>query len=185
VDIVANVIDSLLEQLTTAGGQVLYVNRALRSIRATIPPSKIENLAASPDVIFIWPQQGSMTAGNEASGHMSPMRFREMAPDFKQRAERIRQQLANALSTPGIPQFGQGSVETEGDFTHRALDARGTFGVDGTGLKIGVLSDGVTSRALSQATGDLPPNCGTPPCLTVLSGQAFRPDPRARFRLRR
>ena len=50
------------------------------------------------------------------------------------------------------------------------------YGVDGTGLKIGVLSDGVTSRALSQATGDLPPTCGTPPCLTVLAGQAGAGD---------
>ena len=57
-----------------------------------------------------------------------------------------------------------------------ALQTRGAFGVDGTGLKIGVLSDGVTSRALSQATGDLPPNCGTPPCLTVLAGQAGAGD---------
>ncbi len=65
----------------------------------------------------------------------------------------------------------QGSVGTEGDLTHRALDARGTFGVNGAPLKIGVLSDGVTSLALSQATGDLPPTCGTPPCITVLPGQ--------------
>jgi len=43
-------------------------------------------------------------------------------------------------------------------------------------LKIGVLSDGVTSLALSQATGDLPPTCGTPPCITVLSGQTGSGD---------
>ena len=43
-------------------------------------------------------------------------------------------------------------------------------------MKIGVLSDGVTSRALSQATKDLPPTCGTSPCLTVLSGQAGAGD---------
>ena len=72
--------------------------------------------------------------------------------------------------------MGQGSVETEGDLTHRTLDARGAFGVNGSPLKIGVLSDGVTSVALSQATGDLPPTCGTPPCLTVLTGQAGAGD---------
>jgi hypothetical protein len=75
------------------------------------------------------------------------------------------------FSTPGVPVVGQGSVETEGDFTHRAMGARGAFGVNGAGLKIGVLSDGDTNRALSQATGDLPPDCGTPPCVSVLPGQ--------------
>jgi Subtilase family len=171
-DIVANVTDPLLEQISAIGGQVLYVNRELRSIRAIIPPGQVETIAASPDVIFIWPKQGSMTAGNQAAGRIGPTHFLETAPGFQERAARVRQRLARAMSTPGFPIVGQGSVETEGDFTHRAVDARGTFGVDGTGLKIGVLSDGVTSRALSQATGDLPPNCGTPPCLTVLSGQA-------------
>jgi hypothetical protein len=56
------------------------------------------------------------------------------------------------------------------------VDACGIFGINGAGLKIGVLSDGVTSAALSQATGDLPPTCGTPPCLTVLSGHAGSGD---------
>jgi hypothetical protein len=127
-DIVANATDSLLELLTNAGAQVLYVNRDLRSIRATIPPEKIETIAASPDVTFIWPKQGSMTARNEAVGHIAPARFWEAAPGFQERAARVRQQLAKAMSTPGVPVVGQGSVETEGDFTHRTLDARGTFG---------------------------------------------------------
>ena len=175
-DIVANVTDSLLEQLTASGAQVLYVNRALRSIRATVPPEQIEMLAALPDVIFISPKQNSTTAGYKAFAGNGPMRTREAEPGFQQRAAAVRNKLAKAMSTPGIPQIGQGKVETEGDFTHRAVDARGTFGVDGTGLKIGVLSNGVTSRALSQATGDLPPTCGTPPCLTVLSGQAGAGD---------
>ncbi len=176
VDMVATVTDVLLAKITTSGGQVLYVNRALRSIRAIIPPEQIENIASSPDVIFISPKQGSMTQGKQALGHFSPTSFWEVAPGFEQRAAKIRQQLAKRMSSTGIPIIGQGSVETEGDYTHRAVDARGAFGVNGTGLKIGVLSDGVTSVALSQATGDLPPNCGTPPCLTVLSGQAGAGD---------
>jgi len=154
----------------------LYVNRDLRNIRAIIPPAEIETLAALPEVIFISPKQGSITQGSGASGQISPLRIAEMAPGFKERAARVRRQLARAMSSTGIPTLGQGSVETEGDITHRAVDARGAFGVDGTGLSIGVLSDGVTSMALSQATGDLPPTCGTPPCLTVLAGQAGAGD---------
>ena len=64
---------------------------------------------------------------------------------------------------------GQGSRTSEGDVTHLAFAARGAFHVDGTGIKIGVLSNGVTSLADSQARGDLGP-------VTVLPGQAGSGD---------
>jgi len=59
---------------------------------------------------------------------------------------------------------GQGSRTSEGDVTHLAFAARGAFHVDGTGIRIGVLSNGVSSLADSQARGDLGP-------VTVLPGQ--------------
>ena len=172
VDMVANVTDALLQQIAGVGGLVLYSNPGLRSIRATLPAQQIEQIAALPDVTFISPKQGSLTRSGETAGFMSPLPSWYGAPNFTQRAAHVRKQLAAVLNEAGTSVIGQGSVETEGDFTHGTVGARGVYGVDGTGLKIGVLSDGVTSRALSQATGDLPPNCGTPPCLTVLTGQA-------------
>jgi hypothetical protein len=54
---------------------------------------------------------------------------------------------------------------SEGDVAHRAVEARSTYGIDGTGITIGVLSDGVDSLAALQASGDLP-------SVTVLPGQA-------------
>ena len=59
---------------------------------------------------------------------------------------------------------------TEGDVAHRANQARRTHGVDGTGIGIGVISDGVRSLADRQATDDLPAR------VTVLPGQAGRGD---------
>ncbi len=59
---------------------------------------------------------------------------------------------------------------SQGDVAHRAAQARTTFGVDGNGITIGVLSDGVNSLAARQATGDLPAN------VTVLPGQAGSGD---------
>jgi hypothetical protein len=172
VDIVAHVTDQLLSQLSDAGAKVLYTNSDLRSIRAIIPPGQIENIAASRDVIFISPKQNFMTQEEVGSERSDPSAHWNLSQGFKERAARVRRQLAGVLSEMGTPVTWQGSVATEGDWTHRSLDARGVFGVDGSPLKIGVLSDGVTSLALSQATGDLPPTCGTPPCVTVLSGQA-------------
>jgi hypothetical protein len=176
VDITARVTDQLLQQLNSTGALVLYSNADLRSIRAIVPPSQIENIAASPDVIFISPKQESMTRRVErVSLSNASLRWR-VAPGFEQRMLRVRRKLAALLQSSGTPFTGQGSVTTEGDLTHRAFDARGTFGINGSPLKIGVLSNGVVSLAQSQATGDLPPTCGTPPCVTVLPGQTGAGD---------
>jgi hypothetical protein len=61
-----------------------------------------------------------------------------------------------------------GSVDGEGDTTHRAIDARPVFGVTGAGVNVGVLSDSVDFLAASQALGDLGP-------VTVLPGQSGVP----------
>ena len=57
-----------------------------------------------------------------------------------------------------------GSVDSEGDATHAAATARTSFGVTGSGIKVGVLSDSVDGLATSQASGDL----GS---VTILAGQ--------------
>ncbi len=58
---------------------------------------------------------------------------------------------------------------SEGDIAHGAVDTRSFFGVDGAGQKVCVLSDGVTSLAAVQASGDLP-------AVDVLPGQAGSGD---------
>jgi hypothetical protein len=55
---------------------------------------------------------------------------------------------------------------SEGDTAHFADAARAAFGVDGSGVTVGVLSDGVAALADLQASGDLPAD------VTVLPGQA-------------
>jgi len=55
---------------------------------------------------------------------------------------------------------------SEGDGAHYASAARAAFHVDGTGVKVGVLSDGVDSLASLIGSGDLPAG------VTVLPGQA-------------
>ncbi len=62
-----------------------------------------------------------------------------------------------------------GSVDSEGDTTHRAISARSMFGATGAGVKVGVLSDSVDYYTNSQASGDL----GS---LTILPGQSGIPD---------
>jgi hypothetical protein len=96
-----------------------------------------------------------------------------------------------------LPDYGftnTGSVDSQGDQILQAAQARSQFGVDGTGIRVGVISDGIggifdaTSCGLSTAvpnpiqTSDLPN--ATPTCangaLTSVSGgiiaQSFRAD---------
>ncbi|HXO21636.1 MAG TPA: S8 family serine peptidase, partial [Thermoanaerobaculia bacterium] len=53
----------------------------------------------------------------------------------------------------GSPQAG--SVQSQGDAILKANLVRSTFGVDGTGVRVGVISDGVGGLASSQGSGDL------------------------------
>jgi hypothetical protein len=68
-----------------------------------------------------------------------------------------------------------GLQTSQGDAAHRAAAARTTYGVDGTGIKVGVLSDGVDTLLARQTSGDLPPTCASPPvagaCVMVVPGQ--------------
>ncbi len=60
------------------------------------------------------------------------------------------------IRTPGYPIQNAGDVNSEGDAVLHADDVRAGFGVDGSGFKIGVISDGVDYISNSIATGDLP-----------------------------
>jgi hypothetical protein len=179
VDITANVTDQLLQQMNAAGALIWYSNRNFHSIRAVVPPSQLESIAALPDVKFIMPKAESITASTRL--------LRSGAPrlDFAARAARIRKLLSAALqaraAAAGTNGTGQGAVTTEGDATHRASDARSTFLVNGSGLKIGVLSDSANfngALAAAQATGDMPPTCPAgPPCFTMVQDFAGPPTP--------
>ncbi|MDY6953955.1 MAG: neuroendocrine convertase 1, partial [Thermodesulfobacteriota bacterium] len=59
---------------------------------------------------------------------------------------------------PAAKAFTNKVNTSEGDVAHNAALARTTFGVDGSGVKIGVLSDSVDHLATVQQTGDLPPD---------------------------
>jgi uncharacterized repeat protein (TIGR01451 family) len=180
VDIVADVTDQLLQQLQSAGALVLSSHPEYRAIRAIVPPNQIEVIAASTDVSFIGRKMQAITAGSALSRRASASpRTLAFAPGFDQRAARVRKQLTAFLqqravtNTAGSINTGQGSVTTEGDATHLAARARGVFGVNGSGLKIGVLSDSANNTGAlnaAQATGDMPPTCPGPggPCLTIL-----------------
>ena len=172
LDLKARVSDALLNQLKTDGADVVSFVSEYNTIRIKAPVGKIEAIAALPDVMFVGPRQDAMTSRVVKAAQDGPQpTAHDRGPGFDDRAAKVRNLVSAALLNEALANAGSGvgSRSTEGDVTHRASAARGTFNVDGTGIKIGVLSDGVTNLAASQALGDLGP-------VTILPGQAGAGD---------
>jgi hypothetical protein len=170
VDMVARVTKSLRQRIGAAGGKILSANERLRSIRARLPLTSLEALAADADVVFIGPRQDAITVGSQGgSGRavadddlkgVSPRLRPSLSPGFAARAARVQARLEELLGgNPDAINRSQGVV------THQVDTARTLFGASGAGVRIGILSNGVDSLAALQATGDVP-------AVTVLPGQA-------------
>ncbi len=163
VDISANVSLALLSAIGAQGGQIVNSFPQWHAIRARIPGSAMETVAGLPGVNFLRPAERPMV--NDSARQTAAVVSRA------QRANNVRAQLAEALTALGarrglLPRLGLGFalIDTTGDKAHRA-DVVRSFGFNGSGVKVGVLSDGVNPLATMQNSGDLP-------AVTVLPGQA-------------
>ena len=143
VDVRAGVTPAVLARIEALGGSVLSSVPRYDAVRARLPLAAVEALAELDDVQTIRPADEAVTRGQAAAAIQAATRA--------------------ADAGPAVPR----KVNTsEGDVAHRADQARRQYGVDGTGIGIGVLSDGVDGLAERQASGDLPAT------VTVLPGQA-------------
>jgi subtilisin family serine protease len=71
----------------------------------------------------------------------------------------------------GLPRYAHlrvGSVTSAGDIAMRAEEMRTGFGVDGSDIRIGIISDSLSHLSASVATGDLPPD------VIIVNGQDGR-----------
>ena len=126
VDIRADVTPAVLERIRALGGTVVSSVPKYQTIRARLPLAALEPLATLDAVQFIRPADQPIT---------------------HQALER---------SAVGRAVVATSKVDTsEGDVAHQANVARQTYNVDGTGIGIGVISDGVETLADQQATGDV------------------------------
>jgi subtilisin-like proprotein convertase family protein len=154
-------------RIEALGGETVDVRR--RSMRAWISLDRVEDLAAENAVRSIRPAFLATTFRADIPGGSAKFRVGT-------RPERIAavQRAAEALAASPVPVptdaiFNSGSVQSQGDGAHNAARARRIFGVDGTGIKVGVLSDSDDFLEASIASGDLPPDVVTVP------GQNGRP----------
>ncbi|MGA9768450.1 MAG: S8 family serine peptidase, partial [Blastocatellia bacterium] len=172
VDLTAYVVDDkLLAGIKAAGGEVMIVSAPYGSVRVKVSINQLETIAGFSQVRFIQPEQKALVSSQRTRPTDNVSDQAAQSPSFEARAESVREQLSDALNNAILPNgtLSTGNFASEGDTTHRATTARGTFNVDGTGIKIGVLSNGVVSLAQAQATGDLGP-------VTVLVGQTGSAD---------
>ncbi|QWF83400.1 S8 family peptidase [Amycolatopsis sp. CA-230715] len=130
VDITAAGTGQELARAVIASGGTVRANTG-GSVRAELPLTAVDGIAARTDVAEVAPAGQAMT-------------WREQAPQTGS----ARQQLAaNAVAAATV---------SEGDKAHGADAARTKYGVSGKGVKICVLSDGVDSLGKSQSSGELP-----------------------------
>ncbi len=146
VDINGNITNELLSKITTLVGTIIYPSAKYHTVRATINLRSVEKIAAYPEVTFIQPAAKSIVVDANKNAAM-------LSPEAKKRVEKFKTQLQSYLHPLS------GSVTSEGDATHRANEVRNTFGYQGQGVKIGVLSDSYNSLGKASAdvaNGDLP-----------------------------
>src|SRR5262245_2013258 len=181
VNIKAAASKQLIMNIEKLGGEVKSVSEKGGAIRALLPPRSLEELASVEDVKSISPATLEAMLHRQVTGfdglneRATPLKMNGARPNFNQRAMNVRAKLTAALAKAGVIAKAQdqttnaGSVTSQGDVAHNAAAARNFFGVSGTGVKIGVLSDSVDFLAQSIATGNLPPD------VTVLPGQSGVP----------
>ena len=189
VDISADVTPALLDQIKNLGGEIVYSSARFISITAKLPLGVLEQLAASDAVRYIQPWLPAVHNSWRTNGldnykknyvvdyKKEPVNYLNKdfsnkkinrKRDFITREDVVRKKINAFLNQDQTDRKTDfiGSVTSEADVTHKAALARTTFGINGAGVKIGVLSDGVDGMATSQASGDLPA------VVTILPGQA-------------
>ena len=146
VDIRADVTPTVLKRIRDLGGTVISSVPKYQAIRAQLPPRAVVMLAALDEIRTIRPADEARTRGQIST--LSP---------------------ASRTRTADSPVTRKDNTSA-GYVAHRVNSARTNHRVDGTGIGIGVLSNGVRSLADRQASGDLPAR------VAVLPGQAGRGD---------
>jgi uncharacterized repeat protein (TIGR01451 family) len=183
LDIRARVTPEVLGAIRKAGGEVVYSYEQFDAIRARLPMGALEAIAGLDEIKFIGPAEEGMNngAGARRSVNGQGKAAAVPRPTRAERRERVREQLRQALPlianrtnpavSPGFNAGGRkvvpaftGAVNSQGDVAHRADQVR-ALGINGNGIRIGVLSDGVDSLAALQMAGELP-------AVTVVPGQA-------------
>ncbi|HEY2726479.1 MAG TPA: hypothetical protein VGI61_04865, partial [Parafilimonas sp.] len=149
VDINGDITNAFLSKITSLGGTIIYASPEYHTVRASINLKSVLTIAGYSEVKFIQPAVKSMLVDADRNEI-------EASTSFADKVAKVRAYLTAYLNKMH-PLAGK--VTSEGDVDHRAADVRSTYGYQGQGIKIGVLSDSYNAKngaATNVANGDLP-----------------------------
>jgi hypothetical protein len=170
VDMRADVTPTLLDAIAAAGGRVVGSWPHYRTLRAQLALAQLESIASLPDVSFIYPREQRQLSSVKPAQPEAPGSAERRIVPIAERRQAVQASLRGYLTGARLPVKPLvGSVQDEGDATHAAATLRSAHGYDGTGVKIGVISDSCDYLAESQASGNLGK-------VTVLAGQSGIPS---------
>ena len=183
VDIKTVVTPDLLSLIRSLGGTVESAFPQYEAVRAKLPLLSVERVAERSDVKQIRLAElahvnGAPEGTDRGRGNFAA-RSRAVRAQLgtyfagrKKGADLPAPALAGLWKSLGAAFFAPPAegVDTTGDVAHQANVARANFNFDGTGVKVGVLSDGVNSLVSEQTAGNLPSG------VTVIAGQAGAGD---------
>ncbi len=163
--------DVLARDIENLGGAVVAQSERYESTRAWMALDKLEALAGLASVSAIRP---ALTATTNKARSMASAKT---ATNRAGRQGKVRDMVEQALlrramgleEVPGGAVANVGAQQSQGDAAHQADRARKFFNTDGTGVRVGVLSDSDDFKEASIASGDLRPDTLTIP------GQDGRP----------
>ncbi len=171
VDLSGDVTSDTLALVSALGGKM--ESSAQGSARAWIPLESLESLAARPEIRAIRPALTATT--RRANSPRNPEKFGRLSSRARMEGmqQALRQSIfsaqASATAESSAAVTNVGLVTSEGVHALGVDRARKFYGTDGTGVRVGVLSDSDDFKEQSIATGDLPPDTVTVP------GQDGRP----------
>jgi hypothetical protein len=172
LDLRASVDEKLIGELKRLGAEIISSFPVYDSVRIRVALGRVEDVAAIGKVKFISPEQkpelDSIRPSEMPFELPTSVRGFDDNRDFLLRSRNV----SNLLRTFDLDSVG--TVVSQGDRTHRADDGRTTYGHQGLGVKIGVISDShnfLGGAAADIASGNLPgpgnPNGNITP-ITVL-----------------
>ncbi|MFN7928727.1 MAG: S8 family serine peptidase [Blastocatellia bacterium] len=183
VDVRGLVTPEVLQKIEALRGEVVVSAPTDETIRARVPLSGLEDLASLAEVRFIEAAlEPLLDKAPPTSASKAPAPFalgpglRNPLPGRATDKQALQTRFAAALAKLNLPKSTRAAKDesaavvtgppiSQGDAAHNAKTLRDVFGFDGTGIRIGVLSDSARYLAESQASKNLPPD------VTILPGQ--------------
>ena len=153
----------LIQKIQAAGAKILFALPEYDAIQVLVTLDKIEYIATFPEVSWLQPYVQPVTGAITTDKQLNPINDSPQTSEGVSFEEQTTQP-GSALSQTAVRQKTLisyvGSVTSQADIAQGAALARATYRVDGTGVKIGVISDSynnLNGAATDIANGDLPP----------------------------